>query len=305
MTYFLVCCLSTLIAEVPKAGAPATFTGGIGSFRVACFVDRPSLHADQTLQLTLEIAGDGDVSAVVAPSLERWPGMLDQFQPVATPATKHTADGVTFIYTLRPNRTGELTIAPLRLTFYQPRHRRYETAATKSLQVQVEPSATIGPEGVIHPAGGSAASIPPVVWWLVVLLALPAAAVLVRLSRRRTSRREAPLQTTARSSAVREVPIPRQDRERAQDPVAAAYTKLRDAAAEQLGRDCRSLTSAELLQVFRDHGISGESLVEMQQTLQAVDRARFGNASEKSTSELAREVQELAERVRRRTGVGP
>lgn len=307
MIFRIFCCLSTLLvaADVPKVGAPATFTGGVGSFRVACSVDHATIRTDQTLRLTLEITGEGDLSAASAPSLKQWPDLLDDFQPTGDPDTKRQPNGVAFVYSLKPQRAGVLTIAPLRLTFYHPERRRFETTATKSLQVQVEPAARIGPEAVIQPeAGGAESSVSAVLWaTAAAFLIFSASGAAIWLLRRREQPEAAKPKSAIRPVAARKFPVTRDDRAGEQEPVARAYTQLRRAAGMQLGRDCGSMTTEELVQAFRDHGLSEERLLEMQRILQAADRARFARG-ERDSSELVLRIQELAETLHRRTQSG-
>jgi hypothetical protein len=126
------------ILPLPKA--PADFSGGIGEFRlknVRLSSDRALLGEPVTLSVDIE--GKGNFARLQAPQIpsdESW----KIFPPKATflAQDEYGVQGVkTLEYPIVPQKTGEIPVPDIALTFFNPQTGKYETASIDNSQKTV------------------------------------------------------------------------------------------------------------------------------------------------------------------------
>ncbi|HTQ02548.1 MAG TPA: BatD family protein [Polyangiaceae bacterium] len=120
------------IEPLPAAGRPANFSGAVGHFTLETSVREPNVRVGEPLDLSVVVRGDGNfdrVSSAGVPSsttLESYP-----------PTSKQTADEKTFVQPIVPRQAGRMEIPPVELSYFDPKSRRYETARSSPITLEV------------------------------------------------------------------------------------------------------------------------------------------------------------------------
>ena len=132
---------ATLRLLDPPAGAPAGFTGAVGTFNVSAALANDTFRAGEPTTLKVSVRGRGSFSRL---SLSGLPssdelntyGVTSSFTRGATP----TAGEKVFSQTIAPRRAGNLTIPSLTFTYLDPQERRYVTRHTAPMRITVAAS---------------------------------------------------------------------------------------------------------------------------------------------------------------------
>jgi hypothetical protein len=167
----------------PPAGAPAGFTGAVGTFDVSAALADGSFRAGEPTTLKVSVRGRGSFSRLSVSGLSpsddvNTYGVTSTFTRGATP----TAGEKVFSQTIAPRRAGNLTIPAVAFTYLDPHDRRYVTRHTAPMHITVAASSgdlnaasstarssgepePAGPAAVINAASPDAktASVPDVV----------------------------------------------------------------------------------------------------------------------------------------------
>jgi hypothetical protein len=157
------------VLALPTEGRPATFSGAVGSFRIASELVPDTAAAGDPLSLRMRISGSGNFDRVDSAMLEH----LDQWKTYPPKSTFAGSDTVgyqgekRFEQALIASRPGSATLPPLSFSFFDPVARRYATVTSAALQVTItpapgDPSAPVppGPTTQGSSVTGSAAGSP-------------------------------------------------------------------------------------------------------------------------------------------------
>ena len=134
------------------AGAPASFTGAVGEYRMRASVTPTEVAADNAVTVLLTIQGDGDIKRVQAPPMDV-PEGFELYDPkVMEESTLESGQGITgkkvFEYLLLPKQAGTYTLQPS-FTYFSPDSAKYVTLESRPYTLEVGPN------------DGTSASIPP------------------------------------------------------------------------------------------------------------------------------------------------
>ena len=123
------------------SGAPATFGGGVGSFRISASLSKDQLKMHEATSLTVTVSGRGNVSLLEAPKVN-FPADMDVYDTKTTENTDKTTGGTSgskvFEYPFIPRSHGEFTIAPIEYSYYDVNAGKYETISTGPITFNVE-----------------------------------------------------------------------------------------------------------------------------------------------------------------------
>ena len=131
----------TLEIKPLPAGAPADFSGAVGNYTVTASADRQDAKTGEAVNLSITVAGSGNLKAVTAPKL---PDLSDfkVFDTMSSLDVSKTGDVIngkkTFTYILVPHSTGRKTIPPITFSFFEPRAGQYRSAQTAQITLNVE-----------------------------------------------------------------------------------------------------------------------------------------------------------------------
>ncbi|HEY5089070.1 MAG TPA: BatD family protein, partial [Polyangia bacterium] len=125
------------VLDLPP-GAPAGFTGAVGTFEISAALANNNLRAGEPTSLELRVEGRGSFSRLSVSGLSPTDdlntyGITSTFKSGSTP----TAGEKVFSQTIAPRRGGALTIPPVTLTYFDPRERKYVTRRTEATPVVV------------------------------------------------------------------------------------------------------------------------------------------------------------------------
>ena len=147
------------VEPLPAAGKPAGFGGAVGRFTIAAAVDRPKVKAGEAVNLTVTVAGEGNLKAIGDPAMPETP-QLRAFDTVSSLNIDKKNDVVrgskVFKTVLVPRVSGKVTIPPIRFDYFDPAKRAYQTAASQPIELDAAP----GDAGASAAAAGPAAPSP-------------------------------------------------------------------------------------------------------------------------------------------------
>lgn len=126
------------ILDVPVAGRPPSFLGGVGPITLEAEAKPASVRLGQSFEFRITVKGPGSRGMSRSPVLDRFDrvplGLRVEREPVevvAEPASR------VFRYRLRPTRTGEATLPPVAFSTFDPQTTRFLTRVTSGLSIRV------------------------------------------------------------------------------------------------------------------------------------------------------------------------
>lgn len=130
----------TIEVSALPAGAPASFAGGVGSFRLAAGFDSDSVAAHEATSLKVVISGTGNINLVETPKVSL-PSDFESYDVRKTENISTGASGasgtVTFEYPFIPRAPGVFDVAPVEFTYYDIEAGRYRTLSSGPLSLRV------------------------------------------------------------------------------------------------------------------------------------------------------------------------
>jgi hypothetical protein len=308
------------VRDVPEP-RPATFCGGIGTYRVSAAANPVELRVGDPLTLTLDIArdaGSGSLDLVSAPDLAANPQIADNFEIVdRNPTGRVDREVKRFTYALRPKRA-DVKIPAVAVTFFDPDTEEFSEIATRPLALTVTEASRLGAGELVGSLAGSGSteiksreqgifqnvtdptelkdqSVNVVALAEVTVGTWGAVAGLVALVtwRRRKSgdvgwqRRQ-----QARRAAERELAAAR-----AAGQSSAALRKIRAAIcgliADMLNVAAQGLTSSDTDALLAHTAVAPVTRDEIRRLLEAIEAAEYGSASESDVSTLLKQAAKL------------
>ena len=137
------------------AGAPASFAGGVGSFKISAKLSKDSLKTHEAASVLVTISGKGNVSLLGEPKISFPPDMETYDTKVSEKVEKGGLAGSKYFeYPFIPRSHGDFVLEPIQYTYYDINSGKYVTLQTQPLPVHVEKS---------DDADNSSVSVPGVV----------------------------------------------------------------------------------------------------------------------------------------------
>lgn len=129
-------------------GAPPTFTGGVGTYKIESFIDKIAYTTNQSINLKLTVVGNGD-SRQVGPPTQNFGPDFEVFPARLIGDEEYIENNVvwhkkTFEYLITPKKEGNFTLNPL-FTYFDTKSETYKTldSKTASFSVKKENKATM------------------------------------------------------------------------------------------------------------------------------------------------------------------
>ena len=132
------------VSKIP-AGAPASFGGGVGNFRMSAALTRDSLQTHDAAALKITVSGKGNISLLEAPKLSFPPDF-----EVYDVKTSETGGSKTFEYPFIPRSHGNFTIGPVEYSYYDPSTGKFVTLRSAEMNIKVSK----GPDSAPAQSGG-------------------------------------------------------------------------------------------------------------------------------------------------------
>ncbi len=121
-------------------GAPASYSGFVGSLAVSAGVDRTEAETNDALTLRLDVSGSGNIRTLPEPTLDL-PPAFEVYPPEMSEEVEPAADGVrgrrVYEYVIVPREPGEVTIPPVELAYLDPGRGVYAVAASDPIDLIV------------------------------------------------------------------------------------------------------------------------------------------------------------------------
>ncbi len=154
----------TIAARALPDGAPSSFSGAIGDYRLSANVDRTSATPTEPITLQLRLTGEGNIRMAPAPVLPDLPGW--RVQERANDVQIDVVDGrvqgtrtIDLLLLPGPDATS-LTIPPIEYSFYNPATGIYASALSNPLALTLL-NATGAPVAAVAPSAAALAATAP------------------------------------------------------------------------------------------------------------------------------------------------
>ena len=132
------------VSRIP-AGAPASFGGGVGSFRMNATLSRDSLQTHDAGTLRIAVSGKGNISLLEAPKVDFPPDF--EVYDIKTSVDGNTK---TFEYPFIPRSHGDFVIGPVEYSYYDAAGGKFVTLRSEPMPLKVSK----GAESAQASAGG-------------------------------------------------------------------------------------------------------------------------------------------------------
>lgn len=130
--------MTLTVKPLPEAGRPDNFTGLVGQYRVAATASPTTVNVGDPITLNVIISGPTFLDNVEFPPLQEQAALAGKFR-----VHEETAPGVVegrqkrFTQTIRAEQSDITEIPPIRLSYFDSRTGRYETAASEAIPLTV------------------------------------------------------------------------------------------------------------------------------------------------------------------------
>ena len=129
----------TLRVSALPAGAPASFGGGVGSFKMSAALTRDSLLTHDAASLRITVTGTGNTSLLEAPKVSFPPDF-----EVYDVKTSDVSGGKVFEYPFIPRSHGDFTVGPVEYSYFDLASRKYVTLHSQAMPIRVGKGADTG-----------------------------------------------------------------------------------------------------------------------------------------------------------------
>mgnify|MGYP003292241107 CR=1 FL=1 len=119
------------VSQLP-AGAPASFGGGVGNYKMDVALTRDSLMTHDAASLIVTVTGSGNVALLEAPKVNFPPDF-----EVYDAKTKDIPGGKSFEYPFIPRSHGDFVLDPVKYSYYDVSAGRYVTLTGDALEIKV------------------------------------------------------------------------------------------------------------------------------------------------------------------------
>ena len=129
------------------AGAPASFSGAVGSFTMDAVLPQERLAANSAATYTVKISGTGNLTFVQAPKLTL-PASFEQYNVKTTESINTSAAGISgyrqFEYPFIARAEGTYEVEPVEFSYFDPSRMQYMTLRSRPLELEITPDAKGG-----------------------------------------------------------------------------------------------------------------------------------------------------------------
>lgn len=134
------------------AGAPASFAGGVGDFRMSTSFSKDTLNAHEAASLTVTISGKGNISMLEAPKVNFPPDFeVYDIKTTENISSDGTSGSKSFEFPFIPRSHGEFQIEPVKYSFYDISKDKYVEISSGNLRLGVGRGSEDASSGVVMP----------------------------------------------------------------------------------------------------------------------------------------------------------
>ena len=129
------------VKPLPIEGRPDNFSGAVGNFNLSVSTNKPTLDANEALELNIRVKGIGNLKLFKLPSLTL-PSSLEVYEPVRDNKVAISSRGMNgFIsdtYTIIPQYKGIYPIRPVTFSYFDVTSNEYKTIISDEIVVKVQ-----------------------------------------------------------------------------------------------------------------------------------------------------------------------
>ncbi|MDD3034148.1 MAG: BatD family protein [Bacteroidales bacterium] len=127
------------VSPLPS-GAPASFAGGVGEFRLSAKLTKDTINANEAVSLEVSISGSGNLNLVEAPKIT-FPADFEVYDTKISDNTSKSGRGTSgtkvFEYPLIPRGAGVFELGPVVFSYYDIGAKKYKTLTSEKLTLRV------------------------------------------------------------------------------------------------------------------------------------------------------------------------
>ena len=129
--------MTVSVSPLP-AGAPASFAGGVGEFKISAKVSKDTLKTHEAASLLVTVSGKGNVSLLEAPKVT-FPIDVEVYDTKVTDKIDKTglSGSRTYEFPFIPRSYGDFEIEPVKYSYYDVNQRKYVTLETAPIPLVV------------------------------------------------------------------------------------------------------------------------------------------------------------------------
>lgn len=128
------------VLPLPETGKPADFDGNVGSFTMDVEYDKKPVKVYDEVRVKAVVRGSGNFITLSSPSLEAPQGIkvIKGVNDATMEVDKNSVKGTReFLFTLVPERAGDIDAGPLRLSFFDPAAGAYRAVSSEHVLLKV------------------------------------------------------------------------------------------------------------------------------------------------------------------------
>ena len=132
----------TLEVDPLPGDPPADFSGVVGRLSAKAEADHVALKAGEALTLTVTVTGTGNLKSVAEPRRPELPSVrffTTESSVSVDRANDRIGGAKTFRTVLVPRVSGEIQLPPVEFSYFDPKTRSYQSAATEAIRLRVAP----------------------------------------------------------------------------------------------------------------------------------------------------------------------
>lgn len=132
--------ISIKVLPLPEKGKPRGFNGAVGRFNLKVNADKIKAKVNDAISLKVRISGTGNLKLIQPPVL-KLPPDIERYEPkISTKLSKtnNVVSGSKSIeYILIPRMPGSYKIKPIRLSYFDPRTKKYVTRESAPITLNI------------------------------------------------------------------------------------------------------------------------------------------------------------------------
>ncbi len=129
-----------VVVDPLPAGAPASFAGGVGEFRMEAKFSRDSVNANEAVSLIITITGSGNINLIESPKVD-FPVDFEKYDVKISDKSNKSGSGASgskvFEYPLIPRGAGVFSILSVDFSYYDIQKKKYITLSSGELKLKV------------------------------------------------------------------------------------------------------------------------------------------------------------------------
>jgi len=144
---------ATIVMVKPlPAGAPASFSGAVGSFGLSVGVNKTKVKANEAITLKLKINGTGNLKLADHTKLT-FPADFESYTPKLSSDIKNTTSGSegskTWEYLVIPRHSGTFTIPAVKFAYFDVKTQKYKELSSDEFVINVEKGSATDNQGAV------------------------------------------------------------------------------------------------------------------------------------------------------------